>query len=201
MKNSIVAALILVLGCTLLAGATDTFTTVASPVVVDRSTRSKVLNDYTFLTRDAIEKAWKTPLDLNVPEAVKGRVRIDYTLKRSGELDSVKLVGSSGNPEMDRSLVRAIRSAQPFPPFPDEVKAPKILIRANFIVADVPTAPVTTVSQPVETTVPPPSAESYESRKKLKWGRPAGTARGTSQNTPDQTQPPQRTKKYHWGAQ
>ncbi|MEJ2716997.1 MAG: energy transducer TonB [Deltaproteobacteria bacterium] len=201
MKKSILAALVLVLGCTLLAAASDSFTTAATPVVVDRSTRSKVLNDYTLLTRDAIEKAWKTPLDLNVRGAVKGRVRIDYTLKRSGELDSVKLVGSSGNPQMDRSLIRAIRSAEPFPPFPDEMKAQSVLIRANFIVADVPTAPVTTVSQPVGTAVAPPSRESNERRKKMKWGLPAGTSRSSLKTTSDETQFPLRTKKYQWGAQ
>ena len=45
MKSSIVAALVLVLGCTLFAGASENFTTMTSEVVVDRSTRSKVLND------------------------------------------------------------------------------------------------------------------------------------------------------------
>lgn len=200
MKKSVVTALVLVLGFTLAASASDSPGTITNQVVVDGSTRSKVLNDYTLLTRDAIQRAWKTPLDLNVPGAVKGRIRVDYTVKRSGELDSVNLVGGSGNSDMDQSLIGAIRSAQPFPPFPDDLAARKVLIRANFIVADLPTAPVTRVSQPAASEEAKAPKGSPESRKRYKWGLPAGTSNTKPPTATGFERTPAQTEKYRWGS-
>ena len=200
MKKSAVAALVLVLGFSLALAASENAATVSYQVVVDGSTRIKVLNDYTILTRDAIQRAWKTPLDLNVPEAVKGRIRIDYTVKRSGALDAVRLVRGSGNSDMDRSLLNAIRAAQPFPPFPDEITAGRILIRANFIVADLPTVPVTTVNQPVKSETNRAATDPDKSRKKFRWGLPAGTSQVKQAPAPDPVPPRRPTKKYRWGA-
>jgi TonB family protein len=171
-------------------------------VVVDASTRNKSLNDYTLLTRDIIQKAWKRPLDIEVPSALKGRVRIDYCVKRSGEIDSIKLVRGSGVSDMDKALIEAIRAAQPFPPFPDDVQANRILIRANFIVADLPTAPVATVSQPAPADKKLPQADNEPGPPKLIWGQPAGTStprnddQGPADNPPGLPPAP---RKYQWG--
>lgn len=163
MKKITVAATVILMGVVFVGAPATTEAGMTDLVVVDRSTRSKVLTDYTLLTRDAIQKAWKTPLDLRVPSALKGRIRINYTVTRSGALEKLELIKGSGVPEMDKSLVKAIQIAQPFPPFPDDLEVRKILIRANFVVAEVPPVTVTTVSSPVK-------------RKKLSWGKPAGTA-------------------------
>lgn len=167
MKKITIAATVLLIGVIFAGAATTTEADTRDLVVVDRSTRSKVLTDYTLLTRDAIQKAWKTPLDLRVPRALKGRIRINYTLTRSGAVDKLELIKGSGIPQMDKSLLAAIKSAQPFPPFPDNLDARKILIRANFVVAEIPSVPITTVTSPVK-------------RKKLSWGRVAGTAAETA---------------------
>jgi TonB family protein len=202
MKKSVIAALVLVLGLTLAVASAEAPGTMVQRVVVDSSTRSKVLNEYTLLTRDAIQKSWTTPLDLSLPGAVKGRIRVDYTVKRSGELESLELVNGSGNMELDRSLLLAIRSAQPFPPFPDDVRAQRVLIRANFIVADVPTVPVMTVSQPVGE---PPTAVQVpdQNPKKLIWGLPAGTSQQKEPEAAADSGPAPRPeiKKYRWGLQ
>ena len=99
---------------------------------------------------------------LRVPSALKGRVRINYTVKRSGALENLELIKGSGIAEMDRSLIKAIQTAQPFPPFPDDLEARKVLIRANFVVAETPSVPITTVASPA--------------KKKLSWGRAAGAS-------------------------
>jgi TonB family protein len=149
MKKTIFLIIALVLACSVLAEAANDRATVNNQVVVDRSTRNKVLNDYVMLARDAIQRAWKTPINLTTTDSVKGRVRINFSIKRSGALESIKLIDGSGHKEMDKSLMRAIKAAQPFPPFPDDVTAPRIVIRANFIVADLPTGRVKNVSQPI----------------------------------------------------
>ena len=135
-----------------------------------------MLNDYTLLTRDTIQRAWTTPTVLNTPGALKGRISVNYIITRSGALESLELVKGSGNPDMDSTLLQAIRSAAPFPPFPDEIAARKLLIRANFIVADLPTLPVTTVGHEVQNGKSSASDASDRNTKKFIWGAPAGTA-------------------------
>jgi TonB family protein len=181
-------------------------------IVVDGPTRNQSVNEYVALTRDAIQRNWRNPLNLEAPEAVKGRVRIDYTVRRSGELDALTLVKGSGKPEMDRSLLEAIKSAHPFAPFPQGVNADRIQIRANFIVAETPTANVVTVSDSVgrKAPKPEPATQSY---KKLLWGMPAGAARSeddgaASVSSGEPTKPEKDSsrpsappvRKYDWGA-
>jgi len=213
--KSLLTALIIALIPVICAGAAQSPLSVADKVVIDKSTRIKSLNDYVLLTRDAIQRKWKTPLELSVPSALKGRIGITYTVTRSGALESLELVRGSGNHEMDNSLLAAIRAAAPFPPFSDDIAARKVMIKANFIVADVPPVPITTVDlktdKPIDQ-VPPadlktdkpvdqaPSAPVSESGgKKFIWGTPAGSA-DVKPEAPDSEIPPRpEPRKYHWG--
>ncbi len=200
MKKSIIAAIVLVAVSALIAEASENIVALADRVVVDRSTHSKVLNDYTLLTRDTIQRVWTTPTTLNKPGNLKGRVGVDYTITRSGALESVRLVRSSGNPDMDRTLLDAIRSAAPFPPFPNKIAARRLVIRANFIVADVPTIPVTMVEHEVQSSKPSLDAASGKDTKKFIWGAPAGTAAEKTPSVEKGFPPAPLQKKYHWGA-
>lgn len=200
MNRILVAAFCIVLGVALCASASEKLTTNADRLVVDRSTRSKIVNDYTLLTRDVIQRAWTTPTDLSVPTALKGRVGINYTVRRDGSLESVELVRGSGNSDMDKTLLEAIRSAGPFPRFPDEIQANRLVIKANFIVADMPTLPAVTADHEV---APKPSAEPAvnQNHKKYIWGVPAGTAyrkEPIPENAP-RAEMPAAPKKYRWG--
>jgi TonB family protein len=169
-------------------------------LVVDGATRDRALNNYALSTRDAIQRVWKTPLDLSVPGALKGRIRIDYIVRRSGQLESVRLVKGSGRREMDRSLMKAIRAAQPFPPFPKGIEAGRILVRAKFIVADLPTVGVTQVSQPVARSGKSSASADRANLKKLMWGRPAGSSVASSHAETKAKSPRPRVKKFVWGA-
>ncbi len=225
MKKTLIVAVVIVLNWTLFGFAQQGPSSSVYKVVVDRTTRNKVLNDYVLVTRDAIQQAWRTPLDLGGSSAVKGRVRINYTVTRNGTLEQVELVEGSGNAEMDRSLMAAIRSAQPFPPFSDGINAGRVMIRANFIIADLPTVGVTRVSQPAspkqrrrlaaadkpDRAAPSPekkrgSLASPDSTRNLLWGRPAGTGDEKKKRSLDKpkavpTTPSAPTRKYRWGAQ
>ncbi len=201
--KSLLTALILVLMPVICVGAMENPLSLTDKVVIDRSTRVKSLNDYVLLTRDAIQRTWKTPLDLAVPGALKGRIAINYTVTRSGALESLELVRGSGNHEMDNSLIAAIRAAAPFPPFPEEVAARKLMIKANFVVADVPPVPITTVDLKTDKSEDqaPPAAEPETSGKKFIWGTPAGSA-DVKPEAPDNEVPPRpEPRKYQWGLQ
>ncbi len=182
------------------ATAADRPISTADQLVVDRSTRSKTLNDYAMLTRDSIQNAWKTPLDLSIPGALKGRISINYTIRRNGSLEAVQLVRGSGNQELDRSLIEAIRAAAPFPSFPDDLTASNVLIKAQFVVADLPAAPVTTVELPVENDNAVPADRVPDPQeKKYTWGSPAGTSDAKAPVTSDEIPPRPEFKKYQWG--
>jgi TonB family protein len=198
-KKSMIAAMIIVSALAVSAVASENITGVADQVIVDRSTRSKVLNDYTLLTRDTIQRAWTTPTALNTPGALKGRIGVNYIITRSGALEGLELVKGSGNADMDNTLLQAIRLAAPFPPFPDEIAARRLLIRANFIVADLPTLPVTTVGHEVQNGKSAESATTDQNSKKFIWGAPAGTAGQKAPPVENDSSAAPVQKKYHWG--
>ncbi len=200
MKKLIVMTLILALGAPLPVIAADTLSQTVDQVVVDRTTRNKELNDYVVLTRNLIQRAWTTPVDLTVPGSLKARIRINLALKRSGALSSAQLVSGSGNSELDRSLLMAIRKASPFPPFPSNLNARSMLIRANFLVADVPTVQVTTAQHRVDRGVPPEvvSPAAPQGPKRYVWGIPAGSSSEKPSDRDVAPAAPQ-TKKYRWG--
>lgn len=173
----------------------------ADLVIVDRATRDKTLNDYTHLTKSVIQKAWQTPTDIAVPGALKGKIAINYCIDRNGKLESVELVRGSGNPEMDRTLLEAIRSASPFPSFPDQLPAKRVLIRAKFIVAEMPTTAVTTIQHSLQRETKDPPLLEKPDASKFNWGVSAGNP-GTPEVRPDQINPAvpaPPAKKYKWG--
>lgn len=207
MKRVVVTATLLALMLTVLFSASTESPAASGQLVVDRSTRSKILNDYTLLTRDVIQRAWTVPLDLNVPHALKGKISVNYVVSREGALESLDLVRGSGYPEMDRSLMKAIRAAAPFPHFPDEIEAPRIVIRANFIVADLPTVPVTRVTYPGgdEGSAAVPSAKAPNGNQ-VRWGVPAGGAMRKDipvdkKVSPEPSAKPAHHKGLRWGHQ
>jgi TonB family protein len=196
MKRRLVAMAVFICSLTLSTVAWGGVSS-SGQIVVDRNTRNKALNDYTLVTRDCIQRAWTTPVDIAVPTAVKGKVRINYTVRRSGAVEHIDLVKSSGLPEMDRSLLKAIRAAAPFPPFPVGVRANSIRIRANFIVADVPTAPVRIASDDIKTdktVASPPDKTS-----KPVWGAPAGSSDVKAAEATDTAPVAPTPKHYKWG--
>jgi len=171
-------------------------------VVVDRTTRDKTLNDYTHLTKSTIQNVWRTPVEMAVPGALNGKVAINYCIDRNGKLESVEVVRGSGQPGMDQSLLEAIRSAEPFPPFPDQLQAGRVLIRANFIVAELPTVPVTTVQHLLQHQTSEQLQQGKSDAEKSNWDVTAGSPGTTPEpktgnaTTPS---PAPAAKKYKWG--
>jgi periplasmic protein TonB len=52
----------------------------------------------------------------------QGTARVSFTLSRSGGVMSASLGGSSGHSALDAETLAMVRRAQPFPPFPSDVK-------------------------------------------------------------------------------
>lgn len=54
---------------------------------------------------------------------------VGFTVRRSGELAEAVLLRSSGYPVVDQALIRAVKRAAPYHPFPDDMPDQEISIR------------------------------------------------------------------------
>lgn len=73
-----------------------------------------------------------------IPPAAKnrfrpGRLTVDFIITRQGKVERLLVIESTGNTILDHAGQEAIRSAAPFPPFPDELqKFSQLEIRMHF---------------------------------------------------------------------
>ena len=64
-----------------------------------------------------------------VPDRPVGVPIVGFTVQRNGELSESILLRSSGYEEIDAALLKAVRRAAPYRPFPDHLSDPSISIR------------------------------------------------------------------------
>ncbi len=64
-----------------------------------------------------------------VPDRPVGVPIVGFTVQRNGELSESILLRSSGYKEIDQALLKAVRHAAPYRPFPDHLTDPSISIR------------------------------------------------------------------------
>jgi len=100
-------------------------------VVVDLNTRDDKFFSYMYHLKQKIEGVWVYPSSA-ARAGIGGRLIIEFSVARSGELLVVNLLDSSGQAILDEYAVRAIKSAAPYHPFPARLKAKRIRVRANF---------------------------------------------------------------------
>jgi len=79
-----------------------------------------------------IELVWQYPYEAAVA-GTQGELILDFVIARSGAVNSVTLVRSSGSNILDDEATRSIRKAAPFDPIPAQYKIASLLIRGRFI--------------------------------------------------------------------
>jgi TonB family protein len=79
-----------------------------------------------------IELVWQYPYEAAVA-GIQGELTLDFVIARSGAVDSVELVRSSGSKLLDDEAIRSIRVAAPFDPIPSGYKIPSLQIRGRFV--------------------------------------------------------------------
>jgi protein TonB len=91
---------------------------------------------YTFyfsLLRRRIENSWQKPI---YPPTFSDRrtllVTVLLGLSSSGRVTSLNLTTPSGYDALDRSILRAVRDAEPFPPFPPQIGRSSLTIPIEF---------------------------------------------------------------------
>ena len=103
----------------------------ASEDTISLDTTDKRYVDYARAIKERILSRWKYP-----PEAknnlIEGKLLIVFSLGRQGEMKEILIAESSGYGILDTEAMRAIRSAAPFPSFPNHVTVSRLNIKASF---------------------------------------------------------------------
>jgi protein TonB len=79
-----------------------------------------------------IELVWQYPYEA-AAAGIQGELSLDFVIARSGNVDSIELVRSSGSKILDDEAIRSIRKAAPFDPIPAQYKIPSLQIRGRFV--------------------------------------------------------------------
>ena len=79
-----------------------------------------------------IELVWQYPYEA-AAAGIQGELMLDFVIARSGKVDSIEMIRSSGSKILDEEAIRSIRKAAPFDPIPAQYKIPSLLIRGRFV--------------------------------------------------------------------
>jgi periplasmic protein TonB len=79
----------------------------------------------------AIEVVWQYP-ELALRYGLQGRLLLEFSILGNGDLESAKIVRSSGSNVLDDEALRAVKAAAPFGPIPSWVGKNRIDIIASF---------------------------------------------------------------------
>jgi TonB family protein len=100
-------------------------------------TGGRAADEYTFylsLLDRRIRGAWKKPIfPLGDPRTTPFEARVRVTLTSSGRVVGIDLMGASGYDALDRSALRAVQEAQPFPPFPYQIGVDSLSVDFEFV--------------------------------------------------------------------
>lgn len=89
---------------------------------------------YAGLLKRRIESAWNRPIyPPDWTESADPTATVRIVLTASGRVTEVVLVTPSGYEGMDRSIMRAVQDAQPFPPFPALMGRASLTVRIDFV--------------------------------------------------------------------
>lgn len=95
------------------------------------TTKSKYISYFKHI-KDKLYLVWRYPLEAK-SMGIQGTAHILFVIDKTGELNEVRLLGSSGSHILDNEALRAIRAASPFGPFPQDWREKELRIKARFI--------------------------------------------------------------------
>jgi len=62
----------------------------------------------------------------------KGKLAIEFAIKKDGQIAAICLVASSGDVSLDRPAWGSITGSNPFPPLPSDFTGPYLAVRFRF---------------------------------------------------------------------
>jgi len=104
---------------------------VEKEITVDLNTTEYKYISYFTKLKERIYQVWKYPKESQARRE-QGNVRIVFTLRKDGYLENVRIIQPSGFENLDREVLRTIRIASPYNPFPKSWEEEKLKIPATF---------------------------------------------------------------------
>ncbi len=104
---------------------------VEKEITVDLNTTEYKYISYFTKLKERIYQIWKYPKESQARRE-QGNIRIVFTLRKDGYLENVRIIQSSGFKNLDREVLRTIRVASPYNPFPESWEEEKLKIPASF---------------------------------------------------------------------
>lgn len=104
---------------------------VEKEITVDLNTTEYKYISYFTKLKERIYQVWKYPRESQIRRE-QGNLRIVFTLRKDGYLESLRIIESSGFENLDREVLRTIRVASPYNPFPESWEEEKLKIPATF---------------------------------------------------------------------
>ncbi len=104
---------------------------VEKEITVDLNTTEYKYISYFTKLKERIYQVWKYPKESQARRE-QGNVRIVFTLRKDGYLENVRIIQPSGFENLDREVLRTIRIASPYNPFPESWEEEKLKIPATF---------------------------------------------------------------------
>jgi len=98
---------------------------------VSLDTKDSTYHPYTKVIKERIRNHWVYPLSAR-QNLIQGRLLIVFKLDRQGNLIDCNIAYSSGQEILDTHALNAIRSAAPFPSFPETITVEFLNIHASF---------------------------------------------------------------------
>lgn len=86
---------------------------------------------YFSKVKERIEMNWGYPMLAQV-RGEQGELLLRFTIARTGNVERVALLRSSGHSLLDEAAVSAVRKASPFPPIPVRLNLDRLNILATF---------------------------------------------------------------------
>ena len=104
---------------------------VEKEITVDLNTTEYKYISYFTKLKERIYQVWKYPRESQARRE-QGNVRIVFTLREDGYLENVRIIQPSGFENLDEEVLRTIRVASPYNPFPESWEEEKLKIPATF---------------------------------------------------------------------
>jgi len=95
------------------------------------NTRNPKYISYSSRIKSKIELAWEYPPEAR-REEIRGGLTLMFSILKSGNLDDLRLLQSSGFRVLDVGAMNAVRSAAPYYPIPQRMGIDKLNIIATF---------------------------------------------------------------------
>ena len=98
---------------------------------ISLETKDPPYHPYTSVLKERILSHWTYPWSART-NLIQGNLLIVFRLDRGGNLIDCHIARPSGHEILDTFALEAIRSASPFPPFPEIIKVQFLNINASF---------------------------------------------------------------------